>query len=214
MRTGSREDYLKAVYLNNENNIKTSNKDLAVMFNISAASVSEMMKKLTELGHLKKDTGLGYVLSEESQIEAQALIRKHRLWEVFFVEKLKLNWADVHEDAEILEHATSNLIEDHLNEFLGYPQYCPHGSVIYGNGGKKNLLPLGDMVVGQSGTLTKVKDSKELLEYLEDIDLGLNTEFKLVKVEPYEGNLHIETKDRIIFVSNKASLDLYIGDIS
>lgn len=211
--TGSREDYLKAVYLNNEEGIKTTNKALSEMFKISPASVSEMMKKLVGLGHLKKDTKLGYVLSDENATEAQMLIRKHRLWEVFFVEKLKLNWADVHQDAEVLEHATSSMIADSLNEYLGYPQYCPHGSLIYGNGGKKNLKPLSEVKLGYRGTLLKVKDSKELLEYLESIDLNLNTKFKIIKIEPYEGNVHIETDQGIKFVSYKASQDLYVGDI-
>lgn len=213
MLTGSREDYIKSVYLNNENNIKTTNKDLALAFDISPASVSEMMKKLCKLGHLKKDTKLGYTLSDESTLEAQSLIRKHRLWEVFFVEKLKLNWADVHQDAEILEHTTSDLIADHLNEFLGYPQYCPHGSVIYGNGGKQNLVALVDVNIGNKGTLIKVQDSKELLEYLEVIQLPLNTQFELIQKEPYEGNLHIKVNKRIISISYKAAVELYIGDV-
>lgn len=211
--TGSREDYLKAVYLNNEQNIKTTNKGLAEMFNISPASVSEMMKKLMTLGHIEKNSKLGYVLNEDNAAEARMLIRKHRLWEVFFVEKLKLNWADVHQDAEVLEHATSMTIADSLNEYLGYPQYCPHGSVIYGNGGKKNLKPLSDLEIGYQGTLLKVKDSKELLEYLESIDLNLNTDLKIIKIEPYEGNVHIETNNGVKYVSFKASQDLYIGDI-
>lgn len=211
--TGSREDYIKAVYLNNEAEVKTTNKYLADLFGISAASVSEMMKKLVQLGHLEKHSKLGYTLTEENRKEAQILIRKHRLWEVFFVEKLKLNWADVHQDAEVLEHTTSDLIADSLNEFLGFPQYCPHGSVIYGNGGSKNLKPLSKLEVGVQGTLYKVKDSKELLEYLENIDLTLNTKFKIMSIEPYEGNVNLETDNGPRSISYKASQDLYVGDI-
>lgn len=213
MLTGSREDYIKAVYLNNEGLRKTTNKDLSELFQISPASVSEMMKKLMGLGHVLKDEHLGYLLSQNTKEEAENLIRKHRLWEVFFVEKLKLNWADVHQDAEILEHATSDLIADGLNEFLGYPQYCPHGSLIYGNGGLGNLVALSQLPLNTSGTLIKVKDSKDLLEYLEHLKLDLNTKFKIVKIEPYEGNIHIRVDDQIIAVSYKAAKDLFTGDI-
>lgn len=214
MLTGSREDYIKAVYLNNEAHKKTTNKELSDLFGISPASVSEMMKKLISLGHIEKDSILGFKLKDTIRTEAQNLIRKHRLWEVFFVEKLKLNWADVHQDAEILEHATSDLIADGLNEFLGYPQYCPHGSVIYGNGGSDNLVALSLLKEGQSGTLIKVKDSKELLAYLEHNQLHLNTHFMITKVENYEGNVHLRIDSRDVAISYKAAQDLYIGDIS
>lgn len=214
MLTGSREDYIKAVYLNNESQIKTTNKDLADLFSISPASVSEMMKKLINLEHVTKDVKLGYRLNKQTQQEAQNLIRKHRLWEVFFVEKLQLNWADVHQDAEILEHATSDLIANGLNEFLGFPQYCPHGSLIYGNGGIENLVALTQLKESNKGTLIKVKDSKELLAYLEEQSLHLNTEFEVLKIESYQGNIHLQLMDRTISISYKAAQDLYIGDIS
>lgn len=213
MLTGSREDYIKAVYLSNEGLVKISNKDLAERFNISAASVSEMMKKLIGLGHLKKDTQLGYILSDTTEEEAKLIIKKHRLWEVFFVEKLGLNWADVHQDAEILEHSTSDILAERLNEFLEYPKYCPHGSVIYGNGGSKDLQALVNLEVGMTGKLIKVKDSKELLEYLDSVGLDRSETLKVIKIEPYKGNIHIETKDGNIGISYTAAQDLYIGDL-
>ncbi len=213
MMSGTREDYLKIVFLSNEKEEKISNKELAETFNISPASVSEMMKKLVELKHLSKDPQLGYKLSEHSKEEAKNLIRKHRLWEVFFVEKLGLNWADVHGDAEILEHTTSDLIADHLNEFLDYPMYCPHGSVIYGNGGQDDLHLLSSMKKGERGLFIKVQDSKELLAYLEHINLTLNTEILVLDLEPYDGNVIIEVEGRKLSVSHKAASEMYLGGL-
>lgn len=213
MLTGSREDYIKAVYLKNEANEKITNKDLAIKFDISPASVSEMMKKLIALGHINKDKELGYILNQSTEEEAKLLIKKHRLWEVFFVQKLNLDWADVHKDAEILEHSTSDLIADALNAFLDFPKYCPHGSVIYGNGGIDDLKPLSSLKVGQSGKLIKVTDSKELLAYMDSKNLHLNTELKVIGVESYDGNVEIETSVGQIALSHKAAEALFIGDI-
>ncbi len=208
----SREDYLKEVFIMNEKSEKITNKILAQRLSVSAASVSEMMKKLTQTGFVLKDAKKGYTLSSESFTEAQNLIRKHRLWEVFLVEKLGLSWADVHDDAEVLEHGTSNLLADHLNIFLGHPKYCPHGSIIYGNGGMKDLTAIKDLELNQVVTLRKVSDSSELLSYLEDKGLNLGDEMTLIKVEPFEGNFHLETQNGLVLISYKAACNLYVEE--
>ena len=123
------EDYLKGIYTLKKKK-EYSNKKLAEYLNISPASVSEMIKKLVNEGYLtieKKKVKL----TEKGSNFALDIIRKHRVWEVFLFEKLGYDKEDVHKEAEILEHVTSNKLLQKLEKFLFYPKECPHGSPIF-----------------------------------------------------------------------------------
>lgn len=182
--TPHREDYIKAIYTSNLNHQKTTNKYLAEVLEISPPSVSEMLKKLIEASVLDKDDQLGYVLTRKGVLEAQRLINKHRLWEVFLVEHLGYSWENVHDDAEILEHATSDELVERLNRFLEYPTSCPHGSIIYGNGEtvQKTIL-LNDVLEKETICIRRVQEESDLLHYL--------LRKKIVLDQPY----HVEARD-------------------
>ncbi|CAM4215816.1 metal-dependent transcriptional regulator [Erysipelothrix inopinata] len=212
--TPNREDYLKVIFQTNEKNRKLSNKELAERLSVSPASASEMIKKLIESKHVEKDPKLGLKLTDIGTSEAKSLVRKHRLWEVFLVNHLDYSWTEVHDDAEVLEHVTSDLLADRLSQFLGNPEYCPHGSKIYGNytGGKDLSIPLHDLKVGDKGQFVKVRDTEELLNYLEGLDFNLGESFEVVRIDDYEGPYHIKVEDKIIIISNKASLDIFVNE--
>jgi DtxR family transcriptional regulator, Mn-dependent transcriptional regulator len=129
--TLSEENYLKAIYhLSKEEDESVSTNALAERLETTAASVSDMLKKLAkkELIEYKKYQGVN--ISEKGKRVALQIIRKHRLWEVFLVEKLSFNWDEVHEIAEQLEHIDSPTLVKRLDEFLGYPKFDPHGDPI------------------------------------------------------------------------------------
>ncbi|AGN25042.1 metal-dependent transcriptional regulator [Erysipelothrix rhusiopathiae] len=210
--TPNREDYIKTIYSCNEKNEKLTNKELAERLGVSPASTSEMVRKLIESDHVVKDKELGLSLTEKATLEAKTLVRKHRLWEVFLVEHLGYSWTEVHEDAEVLEHGTSELLANRLNEFLGFPEHCPHGSRIYGNttADINQSVPLSSLKKGQRGVLSKVRDHEELLNYLEHVKLNLGATFEVVEVDPYEGPHHILIDNRHVPVSHKASQEIYV----
>ncbi|WP_353095320.1 metal-dependent transcriptional regulator [Tissierella praeacuta] len=126
----SKEDYLKVIYeLGGENNL-VSNKDIANRLNISAPSVSEMIKKLLQDGYVEYTLYQGIKLTKYGTKEAKKIRNRHLLWEVFLVEKLGYNLDEIHEEAEKLEHVTSDILEEKLDRYLNYPKECPHGSKI------------------------------------------------------------------------------------
>lgn len=125
----SLEDYLKGIYTLKEKE-QYSNKNLAEYLSISPASVSEMIKKLEKDNYVKIN-GREIELSEKGYTIAENIIRKHRVWEVFLVEKLGFSLEEIHEEAEKLEHVTSEKLLEKLEQFLFYPKECPHGSPIY-----------------------------------------------------------------------------------
>ena len=125
----SLEDYLKGIYLLKKRK-QYSNKNLAEYLNISPASVSEMIKKLSNENYLISE-GRNIKLTKKGSDIAVNIIRKHRVWEVFLVEKLGYDKDEIHEEAEVLEHVTSEKLLQKLEKFLFYPKECPHGSPIF-----------------------------------------------------------------------------------
>src|SRR6478752_3743676 len=125
------ENYLKAIYhLSEDGTIDVSTNAISDALNTKPASVSDMLKKLSQKEVINYIKYQGVSLTPSGRKIALQIIRKHRLWEVFLVEKLKFNWDEVHEIAEQLEHIQSNLLIERLDEFLGFPPFDPHGDPI------------------------------------------------------------------------------------
>src|SRR5690554_2511812 len=116
--SSNQEDYLKVIYLENLKGNHLSNKMIAEKMSVAAPSASDMLGKLTKLELLSKDEAYGFKLSAKGIEVTQRLLKKHRLWEVFLIEKLDYTWDEVHEDADALEHATSNELMERLNKYL------------------------------------------------------------------------------------------------
>ncbi len=128
----SRQDYLQAIYRLSFKRGYTTNKEITGYLKISKASVSEMIKKLEADGKLKLEKN-NISLSAEGEKEAKTVLSKHRIWEYFLVEVLKMEQSMVHGQADLLEHVTSNELRDALNKYLGYPTVSPNGKFIYEN---------------------------------------------------------------------------------
>ncbi|MCK6016703.1 metal-dependent transcriptional regulator [Enterococcus faecium] len=214
--TPNREDYLKIILELGGDTTKVNNKQIVSSLDVSAASVSEMISKLVKEELVEHSPYQGVQLTASGLQKASSLIRKHRLWEVFLVEHLDYSWNEVHDDAEVLEHVTSEHLADHLENYLNHPEHCPHGGSIP----KKEEVvheerrqTLKSYPVGTKVRIARVLDEKELLDYLVTIDLNINEEYEIVDIAAYEGPITIQNDRKKIPVSFKAASTIFVDKI-
>lgn len=214
--TPNREDYLKIILELGGDTTKVNNKQIVSSLDVSAASVSEMISKLVKEELVEHSPYQGIQLTASGLQKASSLIRKHRLWEVFLVEHLDYSWNEVHDDAEVLEHVTSEHLADHLENYLNHPEHCPHGGSIP----KKEEVvheerrqTLESYPVGTKVRIARVLDEKELLDYLVTIDLNINEEYEIVDIAAYEGPITIQNDRKKIPVSFKAASTIFVDKI-
>lgn len=213
--TPMKEDYLKIIFELGGSHKKVSNKEISLGLGIAAGSVTEMISKLADEGLVVHEPYSGISLTAKGQRYAAELVRKHRLWETFLVDKLHYNFADVHPEAEILEHQTSDRLATALDDFLDHPQNCPHGGVIpEANGHFPDVSHrlLADANDGEEVELERFLDNHELLTYLEELNLRPQDKVKVVRHELFEGPIVI-TKDgntQPVSVSYKAAHNIFI----
>lgn len=212
----NREDYLKLILELGDDQSKINNKQIVSGLDVSAASVSEMINKLVKENLVEHTPYQGVQLTDKGLEKASSLVRRHRLWEVFLVEHLKYSWNEVHDDAEVLEHVTSETLAHHLNEYLEHPKHCPHGGMIP----KENQLvhekkreKLTDYPVGTKVRIARVLDERELLDYLVDINVSINEEYTITDVAAYEGPITIKMQAKSVQVSYKAASTIFVDKI-
>ncbi len=215
MLTPMKEDYLKIIFELGGSHKKVSNKEISLGLGIAAGSVTEMISKLADEGLVVHEPYSGISLTDKGQRYAAELVRKHRLWETFLVDKLHYNFADVHPEAEVLEHQTSDRLATALDDFLGHPQNCPHGGVIpAANGHFPDVSHrlLADAADGEEVELERFLDNHELLTYLEELNLRPQDRVKVVRHEPFEGPIVItkDGDDKQVSVSYKAAHNIFI----
>ena len=207
------EDYLKGIYTLKKKK-EYSNKKLAEYLNISPASVSEMIKKLVNEGYLtieKKKVKL----TEKGSNFALDIIRKHRVWEVFLFEKLGYDKEDVHKEAEILEHVTSNKLLQKLEKFLFYPKECPHGSPIFydlKDFDEGNVIKLSEAEEDDEIVILSVEDNIELYDYLRDLNINLKEQYIVEKKDPFDGQIYLKSKEnskKIVAFNAATMIEVY-----
>lgn len=214
--TPNREDYLKLILELGGDQQKINNKQIVAGLSVSAASVSEMLTKLVKEGLVAHTAYQGVQLTEAGLISASDLLRKHRLWEVFLVEHLNYTWNEVHDDAEVLEHVTSEKLAQRLADYLGDPKQCPHGGVIPGAQEKVqeiNRLTLADYPVGEQIRIARVLDEKELLDYLVSLGIQIGDSYTIEDKGAYEGPITITNQEQSCSVSHKAAMTIFVDQI-
>lgn len=202
--TPSKGDFLKAIVKLGGSERRVNNKELAQELGISSAAVTDMALKLMEDGYIDYIPYKGIAITESGQRETNKLIRKHRLWEVFLKEKLNYDWNQVHADADLLEHASSDFLIERLDEFLGNPTKDPHGEWIpdaAGNIETSSFVSLDQIEVGQTFTIKEVSDSRAFLDHLVQQNIQLHDSYQLVEIEEYEGALVLKNKAGIKKIS-------------
>jgi DtxR family Mn-dependent transcriptional regulator len=215
MFTYSEENYLKTIFhleKNFPNGVSTNS--LAGEMETKASSATDMIKRLAEKKLVNYKKYQGVKLSKKGRQTAIEIIRKHRLWEVFLVDKLGFPWDEVHEIAEQLEHIKSEKLTRQLDEFLGYPKRDPHGDPIpdeKGNFADTNKVLLSKLEVGASGLCVGVKDSSpEFLQYLDKNKIALGKEIKVLEKEDFDHSMRIKIDGVERMISNKTAANLYL----
>ena len=194
--TTAEENYLKAIYhLSDGGKKSVSTNDVAGEMNTKPASVSDMLRKLGEKEVIEYRKYYGVNITDEGKKRALQTIRKHRLWEVFLVEKLNFAWDEVHEVAEELEHIQSPLLIQRLDAFLNYPKFDPHGDPIpdeFGDVRARPRIPLNEMELNQAGQIVAVKDSSAaFLRYLDKVGAYIGARIKVLDKVEFDGSLEI-----------------------
>jgi DtxR family Mn-dependent transcriptional regulator len=197
MVSASVEHYLKAIYeLRGEEQV-VSLSALAEELSISMVSANEMVKKLVKRGLITYEPYKGVALTPEGRAQAVTVTRRHRLWERFLTDVLGLGWDQVHEEACRLEHATSPLVEEHLAQFLGWPETCPHGYPVptpEGEVSREAGVHLSEMKPGTRGVVLNVPEEPELLQYLGSLGLAPQVEVQVEAAAPFEGPLTVRVE--------------------
>lgn len=216
MLSFTEENYLKAIYslLEQEGDVVTTNAIAKKIFT-KAASVTDMLKKLSEKKLINYQKYQGVTLSSKGKKVALNIIRKHRLWEMFLVEKLEFKWDEVHDVAEQLEHINSDKLIEQIDKFLCYPKVDPHGDPIPDAKGKTNIPKsnlLSTFRKNDICIMTGVVDhSANFLQYLDKTGIALGNEIKIKDIIEFDNSLQISlNKSNSIFISNEVAKNILV----
>lgn len=213
--THSEENYLKTIYhLTTISDTGISTNAIAEKIETKASSVTDMLKKLAEKDLVNYKKYQGVSLTEKGKLTAKMIVRKHRLWESFLVEKLNFSWDEVHDVAEQLEHIKSEKLINKLDEFLNFPTEDPHGDPIPNAEGqivniKKQLL--SEFEKNKIGICVGVKDtSSDFLKYLDKQEIALGSAIEIIEKELFDSSFIIRVGNKEMTISNKIASNLYI----
>ncbi|WP_445714594.1 metal-dependent transcriptional regulator [Flavobacterium sp.] len=213
--TISEENYIKVIYhlsLVSPKGVNTN--AIAGMLDTKASSVTDMLKKLSDKDLVSYQKYQGVTLTDKGFYSAKMIVRKHRLWEVFLVDKLGFSWDEVHEIAEELEHIKSEKLINKLDAFLGFPVADPHGDPIPDANGvikkiEKQLL--SEVEINESFHCVGVKDSStDFLKYLDKQKIALGSVVKVIDKEDFDDTLTVEIDGKRLTISNKIANNLYV----
>jgi DtxR family transcriptional regulator, Mn-dependent transcriptional regulator len=218
MLSFTEENYLKAIYHLSDNGCNEVNTNaISEALNTKPASVSDMLKKLSQKEVINYIKYQGVTLTDSGKKQALQIIRKHRLWEVFLVEKLKFHWDEVHDIAEQLEHIQSKLLIKRLDEFLGYPLFDPHGDPIPNEQGEflqKDKTPLSEAAIGPANIVVGLKETSSLfLQYLDKTGIYIGARIRIMERIEFDASLEIQIDSKkTVIISNEVSKNIYVTD--
>ncbi|MDG1238662.1 MAG: metal-dependent transcriptional regulator [Flavobacteriales bacterium] len=214
MNSQSEEDYLKALYHLQKETKEVSTNSIAEYLEMKPSSVSDMLKKLADKKYIYYVKYKGSSLSQKGRFIALQIIRKHRLWETFLVEKLGFGWGQVHTIAEQLEHIKSEDLTDKLDAFLEFPKYDPHGDPIPNKEGrieKMNQKLLIELKESQKGIITGVKKgTASLLSYLDKENIKLGDAIEVQEIIEFDGTYVVKINSRKLTFSEKICQNLLL----
>lgn len=218
MTSFTEENYLKAIFhlSENKNGEAVSTNELAEITQTRAASVSDMLKRLSEKELILYKKYQGVTLTRDGESIALKIIRKHRLWEVFLVEKLGFRWDEIHEIAEELEHIDSVELTQRLDDFLGNPKFDPHGDPIPDE--KGNMPSQMSCKLSEAKTLTDLtmmgvsEDSAPFLQHLDKLGLHLGVKLKILDISGYDQSLHLQINtSQSVYISKEVACSILVS---
>ena len=215
MNSFTEENYIKSIYhLSNAETSVVSTNNISEFINTKASSVTDMLKKLSEKELINYKPYQGVTLTPKGRSAALRIIRRHRLWEVFLVEKLQFKWDEVHELAEELEHIKSELLTERLSEFLGNPKVDPHGDIIpdkEGNFEIQKLVRISKMLCGETGVISGVSEhSSKFLQYLEKTGLVLGKKILITEIIEFDGSVTLSLENKDVTISREAAKNILV----
>lgn len=215
MQSFTEENYLKIIYHLSVESDPVQTNAIAEKIQTKAASVTDMLKKLSDKELVDYVKYQGVSLTEKGKLTAINIVRKHRLWEVFLVDKLNFKWDEVHDVAEELEHIKSNLLVERLDEFLGFPKVDPHGDPIpdqYGNFANLSFIKLNKLKADDKGTITGVSEhSSPFLKHLEKLGLTLGKKIEIAEVIDFDGSVELIIDHKKINISREVAKHILIS---
>lgn len=208
MLSTSIEDYIKAIHALEIEDQKASTKRLAQRLGVKMASVTGMVKHLAAEGYARHTPYYGVKLTEKGKRVAITMIRRHRLIELFLSQTLGLPWDELHDDAEVLEHAVSDRLIERIYEVLGCPEFDPHGSPIPARDGslpERECRPLSELAVGERARVVEVSDrDPEFLRYLTSLGLCIGSDIEIFDRAPFGGPITLRVGASQIAVGPEA----------
>lgn len=215
MFSQSEENYIKTIYhlaVMSDKGISTN--AIAKSLKTKASSVTDMIKKLSDKEVVVYKKYQGVTLTDLGKKTAANIIRKHRLWEVFLVEKLNFSWDEVHEVAEQLEHIKSPKLIDELDALLDFPTHDPHGDPIPDKEGNLQIIEkslLSVLIKNETGVLVGVNDSSsEFLRFLDKQGIALGQQITIMYKEPFDDSFLVKINGKEMTISNKVANNIYI----
>ncbi len=215
MNNISQEDYLTAIYRNIDDAGEIKPNLLAAKLEISNAAVTDMLRKLSRDGFVDYQKYKSIKLTNEGESYAKNMLRRHRIWEVFLHQTLGMTWDKVHEEAEKLEHSSSDELINLLDEFLEYPEVDPHGYPIPDKNGKikksKSVVAITELSENDSAKVVMVNDDvKNLLSYLTKIGITLGKEIIIKDRLEYDGSVLILINKKEVNLSSKIASNIFV----
>lgn len=210
MTSLTEENYLKALFHLSLRRESVTTKDISTDLNIKMPTVTSMMKKLSEKGLVRYESYKPIQLTSAGSRAAGIVVRKHRLTEMFLVDKMNFGWEEVHEIAEQIEHVKSSAFFTRMDQLLGFPTIDPHGSPIPNKEGElewKEFVKLSEVQPGEDFVLEAVTNSEEgFLKYLNHRSLKLGLRLRILSNEDFDGSIGVcYLGDKEITLSNKVS---------
>ena len=209
------QDYVKAIYELEVAQKRPGTKALADLLGVQMASVTAMVKKLAAEGFLKHMPYRGFTLRPKGRDLALRMLRRHRLIELFLVQTLGLGWDEVHADAEQMEHAVSDALIEHIDEYLGHPRFDPHGAAIPGVDGKvvaRKSVSIAQLKAGDDGTVIEVDDKDpDFLRFVSSLGIRIGSTVEVIGNEPYGGPVRLRLGKRNIVMGTEAAARVRIA---
>jgi DtxR family transcriptional regulator, Mn-dependent transcriptional regulator len=218
MKNISREDYLSVIYKSADSNGEIKANHIAEKLNISAAAVTDMLRKLSKEGYVEYKRYKGTKLTKNGEEYARSMVRRHRIWELFLHQVVGLPWDKVHNEAENLEHSSSDQLIDRMEEMLDYPEFDPHGDPIPDKNGKMPKLnldtPLSSVEPGSKVKVNRVHDfDSSFLQYISKIGIELNKEITVIDLLEFDHSLLVKIDKKETSISSKVASNIFVTEV-
>jgi DtxR family Mn-dependent transcriptional regulator len=215
MKNISKEDYLSIIYKSADENGEIKANLIAEKLNISAAAVTDMLRKLSREGYVQYKRYKGTKLTKSGEEYARSMVRRHRIWELFLHQIVGLPWDKVHDEAHNLEHGASDELINKMEEMLDFPEYDPHGDPIPDKNGrlpKGNVsIPLSSIEPGNKVRVNRVRDfDSSFLQYISKIGIELNKEISVVEAHEFDRSLLIKIDNKETSISSKVAANIFV----